>query len=216
MPNTARRPRRSVCPCRAERISCTPRRCPNRRSPSGRTSSSEAAATWRVDPGPWRHQRDRDDGDSAGAGIRRDGVRDGGHGREMRRVRSARRGAGVQLPRHGFCGRRAGRDRRTRRRRDPRHHRRGISAAQSRRAGSGRPAGTHRSARWIQSTDQPDAGSAAPAHHHGFNASGAAGAGERGDCPGGASTCGRSSSRAPCTCPCMPRSRSSTRAMRTG
>ena len=93
---------------------------------------------------PRRLERHRHDGHPACRRARRASARDRRLGREVPRVRTARRRARDQLPLGGFRRRRQAGDGWPRRRPDSRHRRRRLHRARPGRAGDRRPARRHR------------------------------------------------------------------------
>ena len=75
---------------------------------------SRSASRWRIVPRAWGRQRHRHHGHSDGARVRRTGVRDGWHRRQVRGVRAPRRRTRNQLQDRGFFGGVDGVDGRTR------------------------------------------------------------------------------------------------------
>ena len=108
---------------------------------------------------------------SSSHALRRDGARDGGIRREVRRLRTARR-TGHQLPHRRLRreGRRA--HRRQRRQRRPRHRRRRLPAAEHRLPGEVRQARPDRPARQRPGADQPGARDEQAADHYRFDCCG--------------------------------------------
>ena len=93
----------------------------------------------RMVPGARRHQRHRHHRHPARQGVRRQGARDGGLGREVQGLRRPRRRPRHQLQDRGFRRRRARRRPAARASTSPRHGRRRLHRAQHHRRGGGRP-----------------------------------------------------------------------------